>query len=68
MANWEVFDINEVKVGEMTQEEVDVKLIDSESLDGLNYFYYDTNIYTDLTTMSGSENARVIKSVEDGGV
>lgn len=68
MANWEVFDVNETKVGEMTQEEVDAKLIDSSSLDGLNYFYYDNNIYTDLAASSGSENARVIKSVEDGGV
>ena len=42
MPNWEVFDINQVKVGDMTQDEVDTRLFDSSSLDGLSYFFYDT--------------------------
>jgi len=67
MANWEVFDVNQTKVGDMTQDEVDARLFDSASLDGLHYFFYDENIYVGLSDIEGSENIRVVKQVEDGG-
>jgi len=65
MAIWEVFDVNETKLGEMTQDELDTRMSDSNPLDGLNYFFYDVNIFTDLTEATGSEGARVVKVVED---
>jgi len=65
MPNWEVYDINQVKVGDMTQDEVDTKLFDSSSLDGLRYFFYDTNIYTGLADIEGSGSVRIVKVVED---
>jgi len=65
MATWEVFDVNETKVGEMTQDELDTRMSETGSLDGLNYFFYDVNIFTDLAAATGSEGARVVKVVED---
>jgi len=64
MATWEVFDVNETKVGEMTQDELDTRMSETGSLDCLNYLFYDVNIFTVLAAATCSEGARVVKVVE----
>lgn len=66
MANYDVFDITGTKVGEMTQDELDVRVDEPQTIsDGLRFYLWDTDIYNDMSASLDAENLRFAKPKED---
>lgn len=67
MANYEIFDITDNKVGDMTQEELDEAMSSSQSISGSNdlaFYQWDTTIYDDMSGNVNVMNLRFAKPIQ----